>query len=809
MKVSYEWLTEYVDIEITPEELADLLWMSGTEVERVNRLGSGVTGVVVARVNTVKPHPNADKLHVAAVDDGSTLREVVCGAPNLVEGMVSALAVSGATLPAISDKPLRKSKIRGFESDGMLVSAAELGISDDHSGIIELEPGAQVGLDIHDVLPLDDAVLDLEITPNRPDCMSMVGVAREVAAVSGASLRMPDSVVGATGGPVEELVTIEIEDPDGCPRYSARAVTGVKIGPSPPWMQRRLVASGLRPISNVVDITNYVLLEMGQPLHAFDLDLLGGRTIIVRRARSGEPMTTLDGVDRQLDDQSLVIADVGRPVALAGIIGGEDSEVTDATANVLIESAYFDPTSILLTSRRLGVRTEASARFERGCDYGGTVRAADRAALLMGSLAGGTIAAGVVDVYPKKITPVTIDLRPARVNRLLGTDISKPEMVEILRRLEARVDEDGVLRVEAPTFRPDLEREVDLIEEIARVYGFERIPEALPAGGGFDAGLKEEQELEARLLDLLASQGLSEVLPYSFMRPGDLDLLGIEEGDELRGTLTLLNPLAETGEAMRTTMLPGMLRLAVSNINRGNRDLALFEKGRVFIARGSGELPEERENICLLLCGLFEPHGWYCGGREADYFDLKGVVENTCAGVGADVDFERVEMPFLVPGQSAAVLVGGERAGFIGQLHPSVAEGFWLETDVFVGEISTAALLAPAAGIRAYTPVGRFPNVKVDIAVVVDESVEARQVADEIEASGGELLRSARLFDVYSGPQIPPGKKSLAYALEFGSVEGTLTDEQAHAEMDRVIGALKSRFGASIRGRDAVEGEGS
>ncbi len=807
MKVSYEWLREYVDTELSPEELSDLLSMSGTEVERLTRLGSGVSGVVVARVAEVKPHPNADKLLLAVVDDGTVERTVVCGAPNLREGMVSALAVAGARLPEVTSGEFKSATIRGVKSDGMLLSAAELGISDDHSGILELEPGTQAGLDIHDVLPLDDAVLDLEITPNRPDCMSMVGIAREVSAVTGAPLRMPDLSLDETGGPVGDLITIRIEDTEGCPRYTARAVTGVAIAPSPPWMQRRLVAAGLRPISNVVDITNYVLLETGQPLHAFDMDLLGDRTIIVRRAGRGEPITTLDGVDRQLDELSLVIADSTRPVALAGIIGGEDSEVREETTNILIESAYFNPTSILLTSNRLGIRTEASGRFERGSDPGGTRAAADRAAKLMAELAEGSVASGVVDEYPAKVTPVEIELRPARVNRLLGTDIPKSEMVGILERLQAGVREGEPLVVEPPTFRPDLEREVDLIEEIARVFGYDRIPAGLPGGGGVSAGATLEDSLRERLGELLVSLGLCQVITYSFMRPGDLDLLRLAEGDEARGTLTIINPLAETGEAMRTTMLPGLLRAAAANINRGNRDLALFEAGRVFIEQGEG-LPREIERVGILLCGLAAPAGWSAPERDADYFDLKGIVEDAVEALGVEgLDFVPAQRPFLAPGRSAAVVLGESEAGFLGLLHPSVASDFGLDQEVFVCEFDSDPVIGRADPERAYVPVGRFPNVKVDIAVVVDEPVEARLVEKEIAAEAGDLLRSVRLFDVYRGPQVPDGRKSLAYALEFGSAEGTLTDEMAHARMDMVIDALKRRFGAAIRGRDSVEGE--
>jgi phenylalanyl-tRNA synthetase beta chain len=523
VKVSLEWLREYIDLDMNVEEIAETLSMSGTEVERVTSLGGGVTGVVVGEVLEVKEHPAADTLRLAVVDDGVTVREIVCGAPNLRAGMKSAFAREGATLPAISSKPLKKAKIRGIESSGMLLAGDELGISEDHDGILEFPEDTPVGIDLAEVLPLDDVVLELEITPNRPDCMSMVGIARELSAVTGAEVRMPPAGLDESGPPIGELARVVLEDPAGCPRYTARAVLGVATAPSPPWMQRRLTAAGLRPISNVVDVTNYVLLELGQPLHAFDLDLLAERTIIVRRARAEEKMTTLDGVERVLDEECVVIADAAAPVALAGIIGGEDSEVKDTSTDILIESAHFDPTSVLLTSKRLGVRTEASGRFERGVDPGSTDYAAARAARLMYELAGGRVAAGAIDAYPTVTKPVTIELRAARANRMIGIDITAGEMASILRGLGCEVVEGERLSVTVPTFRRDLEREIDLIEEIARIYGYAKIPETVPAGGGFEAGLKSEQRLDNELGQALVAQGLCQVMTYSFMSPEDLE----------------------------------------------------------------------------------------------------------------------------------------------------------------------------------------------------------------------------------------------------------------------------------------------
>lgn len=806
MKVSLEWLSEYIDIDVEPGELAEMLTMSGTAVDTMFTMGAGVSGVLVCHVIEVRPHPDADNLRLAVVEDGTGTREIVCGAPNLAEGMKAALALPGARLPAVSERELEPATIRGVRSEGMMVSGLELGISDDHSGILELDMNAQVGMDLHEVLPLDDVIFELEVTPNRPDCMSMLGVAREVSALTGRALKRPSLAVEESGGPVFELAKVFIEDAGGCPRYTARVVTGVTIGPSPGWMARRLLAAGLRPINNVVDITNYVLMELGQPLHAFDLDLLTDRTIVVRKAGPGETMTTLDGAEWPLGPTALVIADATEPVALAGIMGGEDSEVTERSRNILIESAFFDPTGILLTSRKLGLRTEASARFERGCDPEGTATAALRAAVLMAELAGGSVAEGEIDVYPGKYTPVTVEVRPARVNRLLGTDIPADEMADILRRLEIGVEEGDTLRATAPSFRPDLQREIDMIEEVARIYGYDRVPAGLPAGAGADAGLSRRQLLAEAVAETLVATGFCEAFLYSFMRRGDLDLLRVGDDDPMRRVVGLLNPLAETGEVMRTTLLPGLLRTAAANFNRGNRELALFEKGRTFIARSAEETPDEIDSLGLMLYGAYGPPSWSNAPGPADLFDLKGALESLADVLGVELGFEPAEVAFFAPGRSARVMLKGARIGVMGQLHPSVASGFGLEGEVFAAEIATAPMLDAAVEVRRYSPVGRFPNVKVDIAVIVDAGLAAGEVEHEIRSSGGAWLKSARLFDVYTGTQVPGGRKSLAYALEFGSGEGTLTDEQAHAEMDRIVACLAERFGAVLRGGEAREG---
>lgn len=803
MLVSLEWLKEYVEIDMPAGVLADMLSMSGTAVDRIHQLGGGVTGVKVARVVSMKPHPNADTLHLAVVDDGSGTREIICGAPNLREGMLGGLALVGATLPAVSKKPLKSATIRGIQSDGMLVSVAELGISEDAAGILELEEGARPGADLSEFLPLEDVVLDLEITPNRPDCMSMTGVAREVAALTGAKVRMP--VVGREeeGPLITEMVSIEVHAPDECPRYTAKALKGVTIKPSPVWMQRRLSASGVRPISNVVDITNYVLMELGQPLHAFDLDLLEGRRIIVRLARQGEPIMTLDGVERQLDGRSLVIADAGSAVALAGVMGSEHSGVLDNTRDVMIESAFFDPTSIQLTSKRLGIRSEASARFERGSDIGGTAFAAARAADLMLDYAGGAMAKGEIDVYLKVYTPVALALRPERANHLLGTSIGDEDMAGMLERLDLEVERGRPLVVTPPTFRRDLEREVDLIEEVARIYGYSRIDESLPPGGGLVAGLTRKQELLEALADEMSAQGFLEAITYSFMRPSDLDAMRVPQDGRLRQAVRLLNPLAETGELMRTTMLPGMIRIAASNLNRGNKNLELYELGRLFFAKGDTQ-PDEVEVIGILMCGTNRLASWAAPPRKLDFFDMKGSLENAADALHLSLDFAAAELPWMAPGKCSTVLLGEEEIGAIGQVHPDVAAAFEIDEEVFVGEIRTAPLVDASPEVLQYSQVGRFPGVKIDVALIVDETVEAGDVEREILSLGSKLLASVRLFDVYRGEQVGPGKKSLAYALEFQSPKKTLTDEETHRIVDRVVAALSEKFSAVLRGGEGT-----
>ncbi len=800
MRVSLEWLREYVDIDISLEELAHKLSMTGTSVELVEEVGGELKGVIVAEVTEVNTHPNAENMKICIVNDGRAPQKVVCGAPNVATGQKVALAMPGTVLPGMPSGKLEAAVIRGVKSEGMLCSGSELGLNEEAGVILVLPVEAEPGQPLDQVVPTHDVVLDLEITPNRPDCMSMIGVAREVAAITGAKLKRPVFKVTEGDGEASEFVSVEIMDAEICPRYTARVLTGVKVGESPIWMQRRLFASGIRPINNVVDITNYVLMEWGQPLHAFDLKKLRGNKVLIRLARPGESITTLDGIEHQLWTQALVIADESVPVALAGVMGGEDSEVTEGTTEVLIESACFEPTSVLRTSRRLGMRSEASARFERGSDPEMTAVAADRAAQLMAEHTGATVARGTIDCYPGRREPRALTLRPDRVNLLLGTSLSEDEIVSILESLELPVERSKPLSIEVPSFRGDLKREIDLVEEVARVYGYWNIPSELPPGEGAVAGLTERQHLGEKIVETLLGFGLSQVTNLSFMNPADLDGLRINPDDERRRVVEIMNPVTETGESMRTTLIPGLAKCAGRNFSRGVENLTVFERGRIFIHKGANKLPEERVKIAVALYGNPGYPGWSQEERDVDYFDLKGILEGLAHELSlVGIDVLPGEEPFLVPGRSAKIACGGKQLGYLGMMLPGVAKSFDAPERLWIMEIDEEDLAANAKVEKSYQPLGRFPPVKVDISMVVDKAVAFAEVLSAISRLGGDLLRDAWIFDVYRGEQIPQGKKSLAFSLIFGSEDRTLTDEEVHQRLDAIIEGLESEIGAHVR----------
>ncbi|MBE3588388.1 MAG: phenylalanine--tRNA ligase subunit beta [Thermoanaerobacteraceae bacterium] len=808
MRVSWKWLKEYVDIPVNPAELADRLTMAGVAVEGLEEPGKGITNVVTGRIVKIEPHPNADKLVVCMVDTGEgELRQIVTGAPNVREGHVVPVAVEGAHLAG--GLVIKKARLRGVESRGMLCSGQELGLdprtmpADQAHGIMILPADTPVGLDIHPVIGLDDVILELDLTPNRGDCLSMIGVAREVAALFGTALRFPETTVREVPAPaLEGRVRVDIAEPDLCRRYVARLFTHVQVKPSPLWMQERLRAAGIRPISNIVDITNYVMMELGQPLHAFDYDTLKEGHIIVRRARPGEVIVSLDGVERRLTDEMLAITDPGGPVAVAGVMGGLATEVTDNTTTVLLESAWFHPVSIRRTSRALGLRSESSTRFEKGIDPEGCLAAANRAAHLLQKIGAGEVAGIVVDNYPRPAQRKTVILRPERVGHVLGTDISPEETKDVLNRLGFGVKraDSGEILVDVPGHRVDMGLEIDLIEEVARLYGYDRIPATLPYGRTTRGARTREQVLLKRIKDLLAGCGLSEVITYSFTSPAVPDRFKVPAGNPLRRMIRLQNPLSEDQSVMRTMLLPGLVEVLQRNFNRRVTDGAIFEMGRVFLP-GEGEpLPEERPVLAMAAMGTL-PGGWNRAGTPLDFYYLKGVLETLGErmGLGRLVFQPERENPAFHPGRTAYVQVNGERLGILGEIHPDVLESYGLDTRVTGCELDLQLLLSLAGAVPRYRPLPRFPAVERDLAVVVRRDIPAADVLRIIRKAGGHLLQSAQLFDVYEGEQIKEGHRSLAFALKFQAEDRTLTDEEVMAHTAAIAAALAKQLGAELR----------
>ncbi len=813
MLVSLKWLQELVDVPTDVTAFVDTLNLTGTAVESVHTAGAALEGVVVGHILTKERHPEADKLWVTTVDVGADQPvQIVCGAQNFEAGDKVPVALVGATLP--SGTTIKKAKLRGVESRGMNCSADELGLGGDHDGLLILAADAPVGVSFAQYQGLSDTILELEITPNRPDCLAVVGVAREVGAVYGVESRGVESRPVEAGVPIADSVRVRIESDELCPRYTARLIRNVKIGPSPQWLAERLIACGTRSISNVVDITNYVMFELGQPLHAFDADLLGRDadgmiTIGVRAAVAGEQLTTLDGAKRELSDDMLLITDASGPIALAGVMGGESTEVHDGTVNILLEAASFEPSSVSRTSRRLGLFSEASSRFEKIVDRASCVAALDRAAELMAELCSGEVAPGVIDVYPLPAEPVRIALRSERLCSLLGADISAEESAAILRRLGCdvsvsdRSDEDStaaILDVTVPTFRSDLLREIDLIEEVLRIYGMDRIKSTLPSGSGRLGELTRDQKWRERVGATLRACGLNETMTYSFADPEDVTRLRVElPEDEV--LVELLNPMSGEQAVLRRSLLPGLLRSVSYNQRRGTADIHLYEIGSTFKTAVGRKQPKERGTVAGVLAGAWHPAAWSEPSVPLDFFDGKGVLEALVRQLGvARFKVRPAELPFLQPGRAAEVLVGGEVIGWLGEVHPLVLETFEAEPPVTAFELELAPLVRAARDAKAFTDVPRHPAVELDLALVVAEDVSAERVEQSIRSAGGKLLDTVRLFDVYRGNGVPEGKKSLAFALSYRAPDRTLTAEEVDSVHERLVRKVSTAVGGELRG---------
>jgi len=808
LRVSYQWLKEYVGVDLPPEELAERLTATGVAVERIEYPFQDLNGLLVGRILRVKEHPNADRLKVCEIEVGDRVLTVVSGAPNLAEGIYVPVAPTGTVLPG--GQVVQEVDFRGVRSEGMVCSPAELGLGDapeDRAGIMILPESVSTGQTLMEALDLDDAVLVLELTPNyAAHCQSMVGVAREVAALGGLTVHLPGVKLEEKPEPAADLIEIEVQAPDLCPRYTARVIDGVKVKPSPGWMQRRLRAAGIRPINNIVDVTNYVMIEYGQPLHAFDYERLRNRKILVRRARPGEKLVTLDGVERELGQDDLVIADAERAIGLAGIMGGENTEVTEETTTILLESAHFNRQAIARTSRRLGLRTEASIRFEKGVDPEGTVLAADRAAYLYQVLGVGQVLKGAVDIYPRPVLPARVKLRPDWVNEILGLQLSGDEIRQALARLgfEVQGAGRGEFTVIVPTWRADVEREVDLVEEVARMYGYDRIPTTLPVG---PMGRRQRDQWSIfieRIRRVVVAAGLQEIVTYSFIDPSSYRRLRLDArtGAAEQSWVRLSNPLTEDQSVMRTTLLPSMLNTLAYNYSRGNEDLAFYEVGTVYLADEGGEdgLPREGVRLVVAAAGRTAPAHWLEKPARADFYYLKGIWEVLARDLGLhEVEFEPSDHAVFHPTRQAVIQVQGQQVGVLGEVHPGVVEDCNLPERTVVMEVDLDVLVGLADFGRKHRALPRFPATTRDLSVMVPEDVPAARITRAIQEGGGELLERVVLFDVYRGSPVPEGYRSLAFSMVYRAGDRTLTDEEVDQVHDRVRQKLENEFRVRLR----------
>lgn len=795
MRLSINWLKDFVDLTVPAADLADRLTLAGLEVEALEEVAPDFSGVVVARVNRVEPHPQADRLRLAEVTDGRTTYQVVCGAPNLTADTLYPFAPLGAVVSG--GHKIKAAKLRGIASEGMLCAEDELGLSTDHVGLMDIPQDLVLGRDFAAALNLADVVLEVAVTANRADCLSVLGLAREAAALLEQPLRHPEVILAEVSEPAHPQAKVTILDAVGCPRYAARLLFDLTVGPSPFWLRRRLQLAGIRAINNLVDVTNYVLLEYGQPLHAFDFTKLHGGQIIVRRPGPEETnFTTLDGQERPLTPETLLICDGEKPVALAGVMGGLFSEVTADTRQVLIESAYFNSGSIRRTAKRLGLSTEASYRFERGVDPEGTIHALERAAQLMAQLGGGRVLAGRIDEYPQPVQRPRLTLRASRTNAVLGTAFPQEKMQGWLKRLHLPVvqrDAD-ILEVQVPPFRGDLEREIDLIEEIARVAGYDQVPVSVPRGALATHRPAPEARLRGEARKLLLGQGFFEVINYSFQSeklqslPGD----GIE-------ALRLANPLSEEQSLMRTSLLPGVLDALRRNHLKQLADVRLFELSKIFLPVAGAEQPREEQWLTGVMSGAREESSWLASKAPVDFFDLKGVVETLLQGLLIPEVSFRAEM---LPGylrQGARVYAGDLELGVLGEIAPQIGEKLDLEGPVWAFELNFQTLAAAAQPFPLFTPLPRYPAVYLDIALTVPDEVPASRVAQELYYHGAPWLVEARLFDVYAGAPIAAGKRSLAFRLTYRDPERTLTDEAVNRHHEALVKALQEELGAELR----------
>jgi phenylalanyl-tRNA synthetase beta chain len=801
MKVSLNWIKDYVEIRMGLKELTSLLTMAGLEVEGAASVGEGFEKVVVAEIQSIRRHPNADRLTLVEAKTDRETFSIVCGATNIKEGQKVPLALIGARLP--NGVEIKRSKIRGVTSDGMLCSETELALGQDASGIMILPASVPLGEDLGEALGLKDTILDISITPNRPDCLCVIGVAREIAALTHQRVKYRGSSLTNQGEEIHQKTSVTILDRDLCPRYVARMIEGVKIGSTPHWMSNRLERVGIRSINNVVDVTNYVMMEYGQPLHAFDFELLEGGRIIVRRAKEGEEFITLDGVKRTLDGEMLMICDAAKPVAIAGVMGGLNSEIKEDTKRVLLESAYFNPAGNRRTSKKLSLETEAAYRFGRGIDYGGCLIAANRAGQLIWDLAGGRVVEGVVDIYPVPIKPSPIRLSVKKIHQVLGTEVPVAQVRNYLEDLELEVRGEGqdFLVVTPPSFRGDLEREIDLIEEVARLDGYEKIPLSLPKGPPSSEGRGKEFVVERKAIDTLIYHGYHEVITYSFISPASWDRIGLASDDRSRRHLRILNPLTEDFSVMRTTLIPGLMETARYNVSWKNSNLKLFELRKVFFPQEGEGLPREVKFLAGLAMGFDRDPHWAFSPRSVDFYDIKGCVEDLLENLQVSgATFRRADdVPYLHPGKATRVVLDHEVLGVLGEVHPQVLGHYELRGAAYLFELDFSQMVKWAGEGKGFQPLPKFPAVYRDLSIVVDKDLEVERVMEAIRSFHQPFVEEVAVFDIYQGPPIPGGKKGVSYRIRYQANDRTLTDEEVNRYHEKLLSRLKEVFGLDLR----------
>lgn len=801
MKVTYNWLKEFVDFDLSPSDLGDLLTMLGLEVEGIEQLGGGMDEVVVARVLEKNQHPNADKLSLCKIDNGKEILSVVCGAQNFKQGDTVALAQIGAVLPG--DFKIKRSKIRGEESCGMLCSEKELGLADESAGIMVLPEDLAPGTPFFEAMRLKDTVFEIGLTPNRADCLSVLGVAREIAAKLGKRVRYSSIVVPEYGEPVDSRISVTIQDALGCPRYAARFIAGCKIAPSPAWLVNRLNAVGVRSINNVVDVTNLVMIELGHPLHAFDYTQVAGGQIIVRRAGEGELFRTLDGQERKLSETDLMICDRDRAVALAGIMGGENSEIADSTTDILLESAFFDPPTIRRTSKRLGLHTESSHRFERGADIEMVPKALDRAASLIAQLAGGSVATGKVDNFPAPKAQVSVTFRPERANAILGLNLTAERMAELFRNLEFQVHpvSNDSFQVTIPSYRVDIEREIDLIEEICRLNGFDQVMATMPVAQVISDRPSLHQRLQRIVRDHFVGEGMNEVVSFSFIAADAADRLRLPVEDPRRNSIRLCNPLAAEQSVMRTSLLPGLLETASRNISFRTLDLRLFEMRRVYHNVPGREMPIEPIYCAGLISGSREQEGWCQQKDTVDFYDAKGIVQSLLELLHLDGISWNSDEPeaFYHPGKCCRILAGTTVLGSIGEIHPQVLNNYEIERPVYYFELNFEELVRLSGSRKAIVPPSRFPDSVRDLALLVPIDLASAQLVDSVEKLKLRELEEVTIFDLYQGDRVPEGSKSVALRLRYRAADRTMTDDEVLNVHQKVVSALTRKPGVAVR----------